>query len=428
MSLKENSRLLILASVDRGETQVKEAARLLKISTRQLRRQLHRLRTQGARGLVHGNRDREPANALAPDLRRQILDLLVTRYSDLNNQHVASLLARDHDVHVSRMTVSRIRQEAGLPTPVRRRAPKSHRQRERVSQPGLLVQIDGCFHHWFGDNVSPCCLLAAIDDATGTVLAAVFCEQETIFGYMLLLRQLVERYGIPAAVYSDRHTIHVSPKYSVPDIQQQLQGISPQTHFGLCLNMLGIAQVLAYSPEAKGRIERLFLTLQDRLVKELRLAGISDIPAATAFLPAFFDAFNAEFSVAPANPVPAFRPVPASLNLDYVFSIKQERIVQADNTVRFDGHSLQIPGPRSYAKARVQVCSLPDGTFAIAHKATFIAGPSLLQTLLAPPRPTASRPEPAPRRSTAHTPAPNHPWRRPFKIPVSVAAAKDDDS
>lgn len=433
MSLKENSRLLIMASVDRGETQVKEAARLLNISTRQVRRLLKALRTQGAQGLAHGNRGREPVNALSAELRSQILRLLCTDYADFNNQHVASMLARRDHIIVSRMTISRIRQQIGLPSPVRRRPARAHHRRERMLQAGVLVQIDGSQHAWFEQRSAPCCLLAAVDDATGMLLAAVFCQQESLFGYLDLMRQVVQHYGIPAAVYSDRHTIHVSPKHTL-SVEQQLQGLNTQTHLGRCLSLLGISQVLAWSPEAKGRIERLNETLQDRLVKELRLAGISQIAGANQFLPGFICDHNSEFGVSAVQPEPAFRPMPPSFNWDYVFSIRETRIVQSDNTVCFQGLSLQIPQSptaRSYAKARVEVCSMPDGRLSIAYKGVFIAGPSTLEALVAAPRTSpksvASGP-PAPRRSSAHTPASDHPWKQTFKIYMANKATQGNDS
>ncbi len=300
-------------------------------------------------------------------------------------------------------------------------------------QAGVLVQIDGSDHAWFEQRAAPCCLLAAIDDATGSLLSAVFCEQETLFGYLQLVRQMVQRYGIPAAVYSDRHTIHVSPKHKL-SIEQQLQGLNTQTHFGRCLSLLGISQVLAWSPEAKGRIERSFGTLQDRLVKELRLAAISQIPAANQFLPGFMSAYNSEFSVAATQPEPAYTPVPEAFNWDYVFSLRETRMVQADNTLCFHGLTLQIPHSptsRGYAKARMEVCSLPDGRFSIAYKGVSIAGPCALDALIAAPNTAPKSVAPdlsVPRHSSAHTPAQNHPWKQSFKLYMAKKALQGNDS
>jgi transposase len=256
MSLKENSRLIVLASVDRGELSVEKAAELLKRSVRQTKRLLRAWREAGATALVHGNRGRVPVNVLSAEARRQVIALLTGLYTDFNNQHVASLLQRDHNLTISRMTVSRIRQSLGLATPKRRRSPRPHQRRERMPQLGLLVQIDGSKHRWFEQRGPECCLIAAVDDATGMLLGAIFRNEEDVFGYMLMLRQVLDLWGVPVAVYSDRHTIHLSPGSA----QHELAALGNPTQFGRCLSALGISQIFALSPEAKGRIERLFLS------------------------------------------------------------------------------------------------------------------------------------------------------------------------
>jgi transposase len=423
MNLRENSRLQVLASIDRGEITVQEAANILTLCVRQVKRLLSGYRKQGALALAHGNRGRVPVNALPDDIRTRILELLTTDYLDFNNQHVASMLQRKHDITVSRMSVSRIRRDAGLTTPVRRRSRRMHQRRERMAQFGMILQIDGSKHAWFEQRAPECCLIGAVDDATGAIVAAVFCEQECLFGYMRLIEQVLRKYGIPVSVYSDRHTIHVSPK-DTPALEQQLAGLNSTTQFSQCLSTLGISQLIAWSPQAKGRIERLFGTLQDRLVKEMRLGCISTIKAANEWLPNFLNEYNQEFAEPPKNHVAAFRAVPTDLNWDYVFSTHESRRVRADNTLSYQGLDLQIPcsaTSRSYAKANVEVCTLTDGRIAIAYKSVFIAGPCEPAKLLAAPRhPKPRQHAPVPdktgsRQRKVHKPSSNHPWRQPLK-------------
>jgi hypothetical protein len=240
----------------------------------------------------------------------------------------------------------------------------------------LLLQLDASPHAWLEERGPRLPLVAAIDDATGTVPAAVFRDEEDAAGYLTVLHAVVTTVGRPEAVYHDRHTIFVPPPRQRERLEEQLAGEREPTQVGRTLRDLAIASIAAHSPQAKGRIERLWNTLQDRLVAELRLAGITTLAAATAFLPAFSLTFNARFARPAADTVPAWRSVPRGLDLDRLCSLYTEATVLNDNTVRTQGRVLQIPpgpGGRGYAQARVEVRHLLDGTWRLYHRDQLLA-------------------------------------------------------
>ena len=243
-----------------------------------------------------------------------------------------------HGIQISRSSVRRLRQEAGLSSPRKRRAPKHRSRRERYPRRGMLLQIDGSDHDWLGDRGPRLTLIAAIDDATGEIPFALFRLEEDAAGYFLLLRKIVEGPGLPLALYADRHTIFRSPKKAT--LEQELAGEAPRSQFGRLVDELGIELIPSYSPQARGRVERLFGTLQDRLVKELGLENVSSLEQANRFMGDFLPRFNAAFAQEPAEPESAFLPLPEVLDLEEVFCFKYQRKVRNDNTISFAGHIL----------------------------------------------------------------------------------------
>ncbi len=259
---------------------------------------------------------------------------------------------------------------AGIASPRQRRPPCHRYRRERMPQEGMLLQIDGSHHHWLGENGPEFTLLMGIDDATGTVPCALFQGQEDTAGYFRLMKGIVERLGIPLAVYSDRYFVFC---YSKPDETGKPSVIDAgkPTQFGRAMRELGITQVFARSPEAKGRIERANGTFQDRLVSELRLAGANTIEEANRVLQAFLPRFNERFGVPPSQPEMAYRPLHAGLDIDAVLCYKEVRKVARDNTVQYHGKTLQIfPGPErtSYARAHVEVQERLGGRLVICYR------------------------------------------------------------
>jgi hypothetical protein len=325
--------------------------------------------------LAHGNRGRCPPNRLPEEQRQRILRLSDDAYADCNDAHFTERLAADHGLFVSRDLVRRVRRDAGRP-PKRKRRPKQHHgRRPRRSSFGAMMLWDGSPHRWFGPARPPCCLMAAIDDATSRVLALRFEPAETSVGYLRLLDHVVRRHGVPASVYQDghgalyRHDDHWS-------LAEQLRGGQEPTQIGQVLRELGIEPIRALSPQAKGRVERLFGTLQDRLVPELRLAGRTDPAAANSRLEdVFLPRHNERFAVPAAKNGSLFRrlrPAAAAETLAFRYAAT----VGNDNAVRLGGLLIDVPpGPnrRGYAKARVEVRQWLDGSWRVYYQTQCIA-------------------------------------------------------
>src|SRR6516225_9960067 len=251
LNQKEQHRVHILTRLQGGILRAAEAASLLGLSVRHLRRLLARFRRHGAAAVSHGNRGRPSHRRLTAAVRAQVLTLARTTYAGVNDHHLTELLRLHHGICLSRPTVQRLLRGAGLPSPRRRRPPRHRRRRERMPQTGLLVQMDGSHHPWLEDRGPRLVLLAAIDDATGRVLAAVFRLEEDAHGYFLLLGQLIRRYGLPAAVYTDRHGIFHRDPRTPPTLSEQLAGRLASTQVGRALQELGIRWIGARSPKPR---------------------------------------------------------------------------------------------------------------------------------------------------------------------------------
>ena len=421
---KEQKRLMVLNKVSRGELTGAAAADLLGKSLRQVRRMVSRYRKKGAAGVVHGNRGRRPVNALEKETGRQILKLARTTYQGFNQQHFSELLAEREKIAVSRSCVRRLLEKAGIPSPRQRRRREHRSRRERYGQEGMLVQIDASYHPWFGDTHEKTALFGAIDDATGKVLSARFGAREDAQGYFLLVADIVQRLGRPMAVYRDRHGIF---QVNIPrqTVDQQLEGEPDLSQFGRLLKELGIESKPAGSPQAKGRIERLFGTFQDRMVQELRLNSITTIKAANAWLPSFLNRYNRRFAVPARITGTVYRRL--SIDPATVFCFKYQRTVGADNAVRFFDHRFQIHADRyraSYAKARVEVHERLDGSVGIYYRSRCLlttTAPLEAPVLRARRNPhwnPDSEPQPTPvtkqktRLAKPWKPPSDHPWRR----------------
>ena len=376
MSQRELHRYHTLELVLERRITGAQAATSLGLTLRHVRRLIARLGHEGRRALVHGNRGQPSGRRLPPALQQQILTLAQGRYAGLNTTHLTEKLQEEAGVAVSRATVHRLLRAAGVARPRRRRPPRHRARRPRRAQAGLLVLWDGSPHAWLEDRAPPDCLVGAVDDATGALLpGATFVPEEDTVSYLRLLQTLVSTCGIPVALYMDCHGIF-RRNDDAWTVEEELRGRQDPTQVGRALEALGIAPIYALSPQAKGRIERGWGPLQDRLVAELRLAGIDTRAGANAFLPRFTPAFNARFARPPADTVPAWRPVPRGLDLARICSLYTEATVLNDNTVRTQGTILQIPpgpGGRGYAKARVEVRQLLDGAWRVYYHDQLIA-------------------------------------------------------
>jgi len=257
MSQKERQRYHLLKMVIGGKITLKETGSLMRVSYRHAKRLKKKLISEGARGLIHGNRGRPSPRALNSELVDKILDLSLTTYTHFNDTHFTEKLREEEGITVGRDTVRRLRRTNGIKPKRRRRAKKHFKRRDRSSQEGIMVLWDGSPHRWFGKDTPPCCLMAAIDDATGRLLEAFFLPYECSFGYLKLLDSIVNTYGIPASIYQDRHsTLHRNDDNWT--LAEQLAGKQEPTQVGGALKSLGITPIFALTPQAKGRVERLF--------------------------------------------------------------------------------------------------------------------------------------------------------------------------
>jgi transposase len=429
LNKREQKRLMVLNKVNSKEIRVEEAATIISLSMRQTWRLLAAYRKEGAAALAHGNRGRKPPNAFTEDLKQEVRELATTRYRGFNHQHFTELLAEREGIFLSRSSVRNILLESGVRSPRKRRPPKHRHRRERYPQEGMLLQIDGSPHDWLEGRGPWLSLIGAVDDATGKVPSALFRGQEDAQGYFRLLQNIVQDKGIPLAIYHDQHRIFKLPADKSPSIEEQLEGKRPLTQFGRLLEELGITSIPALSPQAKGRIERLWGTFQDRLVSELRLAGAKTLDEANKVLQDFLACYNVKFAVPAAEPGSAYRQVGHGFIADEVFCFKHRRTVGADNVVRFEGHRLQVVptnGRASYARCRVEVhvrlvrlCrdsdEIGDDSLAVYYQG------KPLMTRTAPPEPRVQRAAKLPEtlltstKSPAtfnHKPAVDHPWRR----------------
>ena len=368
VSQKDLHRMHVVRLTMDGQETVGRAARLLGISPRQMKRLRRKMKERGIDGLLHARRGKAARNKTASEKIKQVLALARGRYQGLNDSHLTEKLNEKEKIGLSRPTVRRILRQAGIAA-VRKRGVKRHyKRRERKAQEGALLLWDGSPHHWFGDQQGQWNLTAVIDDATGALVYGVFTREEDAQGYLICLKQILLEKGIPLALYMDRHGIfrRNDDHWS---LQEQLAGEQTPTQVGQALRELGIEAIFALSPQAKGRVERLFNTLQDRLVQELRLAGITGPEQATAFLNGPFQAdFNARFAKPARESQRAWRALPKGIDVDRVCSFRYQATVDNDNAVRLAGMVLDIPpGPRhrGYAKARVDVRQLLDGRWRV---------------------------------------------------------------
>jgi transposase len=425
LSRKELHRPGLLKAVCAGRITNAQAATALRLSVRQIQRLKGRFQAGGAPALRHGSRGRPSPRRLAEAVRDRIGRLMTTVYVGFNDTHLTEKLREHHHVEVGRETVRRVRRELGLPSQRARRAPRARRRRAPAEARGAMIQIDGSPFAWLEDRGPSGALLGAVDDATTEILALQFRPAEDVHGYMSLFRDVFTQHGLPLAVYGDRLNILVrnDPHWS---LEEQLAGAQFPTHIGRVLQDLGVGYIAAHSPQAKGRIERLWETLQDRLVSELRLRRIATVEAAQAYLPTFIADYNRRFGKPPATATAVWRRPPADLPL--LLACRYHRHVARDNTVHVGPRWVQLGGRRSYAGVRIEVRELLDGRLLARHDGVIRgttpapAGPFILKPRRAPsadrrpPRPRVARrlPQRLPRlAANTHTgskPLPTHPW------------------
>ena len=412
MSRAEMKKALVVEKILDGRMTNREGAEALGLSIRQVIRLKKRYRSEGGMpALAHRNRGRKPKHALTDEVKEKTAALYLAKYQGCNNCHFAELLEELESIQLSPSSVRRILLSKGIRQAKQRRRSKTHQPRQRKPQAGMLWQIDATPYAWLEDRAPPFTLHAAIDDATGTVVGAVFRPTECREGYSLVMQQGIRKYGIPLGLYSDRHTIFRSPNEKLT-VEQELAGeAKPLSHFGKAMAELQIEHIKAITPQAKGRVERLWVTLQDRLVIELRLLGVTTIEEANAALPKLLEKHNRKFAVAPREAESAYVPLDPSINLSHVFTIREYRQLGPGNTISYNGtvYTLAKPVPfRFDARMTVEVRQTLEGEVFLWHQG----------------QPLPLRATEKPRRKTVETkkaesasprkPAANHPWRNPW--------------
>jgi len=373
LTMEEQKRVAVIERVFRRELTMGEAALVLGVSERHSYRIKARIRKEGVKGVVHGNRGRSCHWKLSEQTQRRIVELARGKYRGFNDCHLTEKLVEQEGMEVGREKVRQILRCKGIASPRSRRAPRHRSRRERRAAEGMMLQVDGSPHDWLQGRGPYLTLVGAIDDATSKVPGAFFQEQETSWGYLRLFSLVFKKKGLPHSVYSDRHKIFFTDRE--PTIEEQLADKLPRTQVGRALEELGITPIPAGSPQAKGRIERLWGTFQDRLVSELRLHGAKSKAEAQAVLEQFLPDYNRRFAKRAAQAKPAWRRADPQC-LEQALCFKYQRAVAKDNTVRFEGSLFQIPkrSPHlSYAGKQVDVHVLLDGSVEIFYKTERIA-------------------------------------------------------
>ncbi len=357
--------------------------------------------------MIHKNKNRPPAHVLSETTRKKIIALKETKYEKANFSHFTELLAEHEGLVASRSSIQRLLTTAGIKSPKKHRKRKLHHRRKRKEKTGLLVQIDASPHPWLGGK-ERYSLHGAIDDATGAVLGLYLSRNECLNGYFELMRVAITDYGIPVQLYADRHAIFFVPKRKDLSLDEQLAGkVEKLTQFGRAMDELGVRIIPASSPQAKGRIERLWETLQSRLPIELQLNEIDTAEAANAFFPEFLFKFNRQFAVKPLNPDSAFSILDDRVNLDYILCIKEERKLDGNHTFSFKGRAYQLNAKNPVAPPRAKVAALYSPKFGVmaAYQGEVYPTISVVATAVKQLPVKTERPQLPPVK-----PASDHPW------------------
>lgn len=415
MSIKELDRVTIIEKVQAKQISQKEASEHLNLSARQLRRLKCSYEKNGIMGLVSKKRGKPSNNRLSDEIKKQAIALIKQNYVDFGPTFAHEKLTEVHQLALSVESVRKLMIKENIWRGKKRKPAQYHPMRQRRSSLGELVQIDGSLHDWFEGRGPRCCLLVFIDDATSQLLMLRFVSAETTQGYFDATRDYLMKHGRPLSFYSDRHSI-----FRV-NIKEAASGTG-ETHFSRAMREIGVELICANSPQAKGRVEKANRTLQDRLVKELRLNNISDLDTANAFLPEFIADYNQRFAVEAASPKDAHRKtVPEPAIMDLLFSAQVKRKLSKNLELSYNNilYQVQIKG-QGYAMrgAQITVCD-QGGKVSLLYKGRALDYTTLDKqhklTLIVPSKELENMP-----RSKAHKPAKEHPWRNSYQVRQTV--------
>jgi len=367
LKMKDAKKLGIIQETLAGRMTVTTAAQVLKCSERQIYRLRAKVKIQGEIGIVHGLSGHTPFNAISTSLREKILDLYNSKYEKYNFTHFTEVLNEEEAIQISREAVRKILRNEGEGGKIRKT--RKHRKRSlRKAREGEMLFLDGSPHHWFGDEHPACTLLLSCDDATGSPLVGLFREQEDRNGCFLLLEKLFKKYGLPQILYLDKASQFKTTRYGGI---HSLQIKEEKTQFQRAMDEFGISIIFSHSPQARGRIERMNGTFQDRLVAELHSHSITTIPEANQYVKQYFiPAYRRKFGLSPRETPSAWRPHPAKTDLFDTLCVKDTRVVGNDNTLSYQGQTIQLyPTSNRYhfVKAKVEIRERPDGKLHVVH-------------------------------------------------------------
>jgi transposase len=404
MSQKDLKRLHVIRKAIEKCLKQREAAILLELSERQIRRLVRRLRKESDQGIVHRSRGKPSHRAITETLRNKALRLCKTRYAGFNPTFASEKLFEKDKIRISRETLRQWFIAEGVSYEQRKARPH-RRWRQRKAHCGEMIQMDGSHHDWFEGRDKPCVLMGYIDDASNRVHARFYAYEGTLPA-MDSFKRYALRYGLPVSVYLDRHSTYKG-RYPL-SVEEELANRLPLSQFGRALEELGVRLIHAQSAPAKGRVERLFKTFQDRLTKEMRLEGIKNILEGNAFLDTYLPGFNRRFNVEPMDSLDLHRPLPKGIDLDKILSVKTAHVLRNDFTVVHDKRLYQVQ--ETIRAKDVTVEERIDGSLLITHK-----GRALRYTAIAQ-RPVTIKP---PRKARQIViPPKDHPWRH-FRLPGS---------
>lgn len=373
LKMKEVNRLRVLQGYMDGKIEIEEAARILKRRPRAVYRMVAKVRAKGPEGVVHGNRNKVSPRRVPEAIRKRIIEMTLGKYRDINDTHLCEILREVEGIVMGRETLRCILRKGGLPSKRKVKRRKYRSRRERKEAFGMMLQVDASSHDWLQGRGPWLTLVGGKDDATGYVWAH-FEEAETTWGYLDLMREVITTHGVPLSLYADRHSIFHTTRE--PTFIEQLKDVVPLTQFGRAMNELGITLIKAWTPQAKGRIERQWGTFQDRLVVALRLAGANTLEQAREVLKRFLKEYNQRFCLLPKQNAAVFTKAPPTTVLHKILCLKETRVVKKDHTVSFEGLVLQIPFCKRYpcmADGQVDVRQYRDGHIEIAYRDYVVA-------------------------------------------------------
>jgi transposase len=381
MSTKELKKVEIIAKVINKKLSQVDASKVLNLSYRHTNRLVNKVRKAGIETLAHGNRGKESKRKIPKEKEQKILNLYQEKYPDFKPTFACEKLLENHQIKISNEKLRQILIENHLWTPSKHKNKECHVWRERRSHPGELIQIDGSPHRWLEDRLDQeFCLMGFIDDANNKCFGK-FYEYEGIFPVFDCFKEYALEYGLPVAVYLDRHSTYRTTRQATVD--EQLKNQYPLTQFEMAMQELGVEVIHAYSPQAKGRIERSFETHQDRLVKELRLANISTIKAANVFLKSYWPKHNKRFSKQPRNTHQLFKDIPEHIDLNWTLAIRDQRTIGNDYTVRWRNRLFLISNPyKTMRKQKVEIRQAINGALRFATKKQILSVKEVTETAI----------------------------------------------